>query len=79
MQKMPTFKHYFHYQSNVLKVLRFAVFSNINYNSIEYKHIVYKSRVFMTTFQKIFRTSTSFKDKDGQRIKLQCLKYLKSW
>ena len=34
-------------KNNVLKVFRIAVFSNINYHSIENIHIKYKDKIFM--------------------------------
>ena len=48
-------------KSDVLKVFRIAVFSNINYHSIEYICIVYKSKIFMEISQQVFSTNTSFR------------------
>ena len=46
-------------KSNVFKVFRIAVISNINYNSIEYIRIVYKNKIFMNIFQQVISASTS--------------------
>ena len=65
-------------KSNVLKVFRAAILSNINYHSIEYILIGYKSKIFVKIFQQVFSTSTDFQHKDGQQIKILHLKYLES-
>ena len=46
-------------KSNVFKVFRIAVISNINYNSIEYIRTVYKNKIFMNIFQQVISASTS--------------------
>ena len=46
-------------KSNVFKVFRIAVISNINYNSNEYIRIVYKNKIFMNIFQQVISASTS--------------------
>ena len=65
-------------KSNVLKVFRFAILSNINYHSIEYILIGYKSKTFVKIFHQVFSKSTDFQRKDGQQIKILHLKYLES-
>ena len=57
-------------KSNVLKVFRIAVFSNINYDSIEHLRIVYKTKIFIKTFQQFFIISTSFQHSDREHIKI---------
>ena len=51
-------------KNNALKVFRVAVFSKINYYSIEYIRIVYKSKIFTKIFLHYFSTSTIFQHSD---------------
>ena len=57
-------------KSDVLKVFRIAVFSNINYHSIEYIRIVYKSKIFMEISQQVFSTNTSFQHSYAEHRKI---------